>query len=147
MAVNTENQSSLKEEKVYAHHVTIFGKPERYSWETGASRQITHPFSGFRTMVGEEQIDTQVGLDAENNPIAIIGYDTGLSTLHVNCIINHILTTIIQGCQGNDKLYHQQEAMTEDNYVVLAPVMEMVSILHSWANIAFFQPVEQIESK
>ena len=136
----------VPEEVHYDKHVTIKGTVNGYGWDQGAE-ELFVTFCKFNTTIGEETYSTTIGITDNHNPIAVISYNAEINEEVINFIVNHIMMVTCEQTHQNDSLFYNQEdgMMNAGQYNPTAPVLEMIGVLHSWANIAHFESTKQEE--
>lgn len=142
--VEEGQQEQAEEEVVYGSQITIYGNPDSYNWVGGDNGELHVSFCTFNTKIGETTYKTNVGIKEDGTPIAVISYNEEITVDVVNFIVNHIMLIACQCATTNDQLFYtrtEEGTMDANQYNPLSPVLQMVTVLHSWANIARFQTV------
>lgn len=146
--VNTEEVVDVvevaeqQEEQQYSSQITIFGNTDAYSWVGGDNGELAVEFCTFNTKIGEATYRTTIGIKEDGTPIAVISYNEDITTDVVNFIVNHVMLITCQCSTKNDELFYnrtEEGAMNSEGFNPLTPVLEMITVLHSWANISRFQ--------
>lgn len=133
----------------FANHLTIFGDVNTYSWTHENTNEIFVKFCTFETNIGQSTYSTTVGVKEDGTPIAIVSYNDDINTDVINFIVNHIMMVTCQQSGSNDELfYNKSEGNTMDatTYSPVTPVIQIVAVLHAWANLSRFQPSENEEA-
>ena len=122
--------------------ITIVGDVNSYNWAGGNTGEMHVEFCTFNTKIGEETYTTTVGIKEDQTPIAVITFDTEITVDVVNYIVNHMMIIACEHSKANDVLFYnktEENTMAAEKYVPIDPVLQIIGVLHSWANIARFE--------
>lgn len=144
--VEQDNVVEMKPVHEFEKNVTIFGTVERYSWEEDSVKEMAVSFCTFNTQIDDQVYATNVGIGVDNEPMVTIKYNGEITVAVINFIVNHIMQATIEQTTSNDSIFYSREEaepVSVDNYTVITPVLQVVGVLHSWANLACFTANEE----
>lgn len=128
--------------------VTIMGDVNSYNWVGGNTGEMHVEFCTFNTKIGEETYTTTVGIKEDQTPIAVISFGAEITVDVVNYIVNHMMIITCEHSKENDALFYnktEENTMSTERYVPIDPVLQIIGVLHSWANIARFETSAQVQ--
>ena len=146
LEIKAVEEDTQTEQVEFTNHLTIFGDVTSYSWTHEETNDIFVKFCTFNTNIGESTYSTTVGVKEDGTPIAVISYNKDINTDIINFIVNHIIMVTCQQSNNNDELFYnksEQNTMDTTTYNPITPVIQIVGVLHAWANLSRFEPSEE----